>query len=174
MSTKTFKNLILSTGTILGSFIFALNANAVCPVCTIAVASCLGLSRWLGIDDTISGVWIGGLTASMVMWTIDWLDRKNVRFKGRKLSVLFGYYIIIFVPLYFTNVIGYPYNRILGIDKLIFGVIFGSIFFYAGAKFYVYLKHKNNNHAYFPFQKVVMPITPLVILSIIFYFLTCK
>jgi hypothetical protein len=156
------------------SFIFAFKALAICPVCTIAVVGCLGLSRWLGIDDTISGLWIGGLIISTVMWTIDWMNKKDIHFKARKISILAGYYIFIFVPLYFSNIIGHPYDRIFGVDKLIFGTIFGSIFFYIGAKTYEYLKRKNNGHAYFPFQKVVMPIMPLIILSIIFYFLTCK
>jgi hypothetical protein len=33
----------------------------VCPVCTIAVAGGVGLCRYLGIDDLISGSWIGAL-----------------------------------------------------------------------------------------------------------------
>jgi len=37
---------------------------------------------------------------------------------------------------------------------------------------YNYLKRRNNGHAYFPFQKVVMPVGSLAILSMIFYFVT--
>ena len=37
----------------------ALPAQAVCPVCIVAVGAGLGLSEYLGIDDTIAGVWIG-------------------------------------------------------------------------------------------------------------------
>ena len=36
-------------------------AHAVCPVCTVAVGAGLGLAEWLGIDDSISGLWIGAL-----------------------------------------------------------------------------------------------------------------
>jgi len=155
------------------SFIFASSVKAVCPVCTIAVSACVGFSRWLGIDDSISGVWIGGLLMSVSIWTVHWLNKKNIRFKGRKLTILFGYYLITIAPLYFINFIGQPYNKIFGIDKLVAGMIIGGITFYGGAKFYDYLKVKNNGHAYFPFQKVVMPIIPLIIFSIIFYFITC-
>jgi hypothetical protein len=59
-----------------------------------------------------------------------------------------------------------------GIDKLLFSIILGRISFFIGANYYEYLKKRNNGRAYFPFQKVVMPIAPLVIFSIIFYFLT--
>jgi large-conductance mechanosensitive channel len=69
--------------------------------------------------------------------------------------------------------VGHPANALafFGIDKLIFGAICGAITFWFGGAWYEYLKEKNNNHAYFPFQKVVMPILPLIILSIIFYFM---
>ena len=42
----------------LGLF-FAIPAKAICPVCTVAVGAGIGLSRWLGIDDSITGLWIG-------------------------------------------------------------------------------------------------------------------
>ncbi|HRZ29924.1 MAG TPA: hypothetical protein P5052_04275 [Candidatus Paceibacterota bacterium] len=31
-------------------------SQAVCPVCTVAIASGVGLCRYLGIDDLISGL----------------------------------------------------------------------------------------------------------------------
>lgn len=39
---------------------------AICPVCTVAVGTDVGLCRWLGIDDVLSGIWIGGLIISMI------------------------------------------------------------------------------------------------------------
>lgn len=154
------------------SFLIVSSAKAICPICTVAVGAGVGLSRWLGIDDTITGLWIGGLTVSMIMWTIDWLGRKNVYFKERKTIIAVVYYLLIVAPLYWMDIIGHPFNKIWGIDKLFLGIVFGSIVFWSGANWYFYLKAKNNGHAYFPFQKVVMPVSPLIILSFIFYFLT--
>ena len=154
------------------SFLITSSAKAICPICTVAVGAGVGLSRWLGIDDTITGLWIGGLTVSMIMWTIDWLGRKNVYFKKRKTIIAVVYYLLIVAPLYWMDIIGHPFNKIWGIDKLFLGIVFGSIVFWSGANWYFYLKVKNNGHAYFPFQKVVMPVSPLIILSFIFYFLT--
>jgi len=155
-------------------FLFAKKALAVCPICTIAVGAGVGLSRWLGIDDTITGLWIGGLTVSIITWTESWLEKKNIRFKGRIFVNIISYYSLIIIPLYYAKIIGNPINTlcICGLDKLLFGIIVGSFAFWFGASWYFYLKEKNNNHAYFPFQKVVMPISPLIILSIIYYFLT--
>lgn len=148
-------------------------ASAVCPICTIAVSAGVGFSRYLGIDDKISGLWIGGLIVSMIMWTEDWLDRKDIHFKGRLFVNIFGYYALIILPLYYSGVIGNPLNTlcVCGVDKLFFGIIAGSSAFWFGATWYDFLKEKNNNRAHFPFQKVAMPILPIIILTIIFYLL---
>lgn len=145
---------------------------AICPVCTIAVGAGLGLSRWLGIDDTISSLWIGGIIVSVIMWTNFWLDKKEIKFKYRNYVVVLAYYVLIILPLYFTKVIGHPFNQIWGIDKIIMGILLGSVSFYLGAKFHFHRKKKNNDQVHFPFQKVVFSISPLIILSVIFYFIT--
>jgi len=149
-------------------------ALAVCPICTVAVVAGVGFSRWLGIDDSVTGLWIGGLTVSMITWTMSWYEKKNIRFKGKGILTIIGYYLLIVVPLFFIGMIGNPLNTICtcGADKLLIGIIVGSLGFWSGAEWYFYLKAKNNGHAYFPFQKVVMPVSPLIILSIIFYYLT--
>lgn len=153
-------------------FLWAECAQAVCPVCTVAVGAGVGLSRYLGIDDTIAGLWIGGLVVSMIMWTLNWLQKKNYIFKGKEILVSFIYYGLIIVPLFHMEIMGHPFNTMWGMDKLLLGIIIGSIFFFLGGVWYFYLKKKNSGHAYFPFQKVVMPIAPLIVLSIFFYFLT--
>lgn len=167
-----FKKLFLAVG-LLMSFLFAGVTYAVCPICTIAVGAGIGLAQWLGIDDSVTGLWIGGLTVSLIIWTINWLSKKNITVKvWLKLVIIMGYYILIFVPLYYHNILGHALNRLWGVDKLILGSLLGSIFFWLGSAWYENLKKKNNGHAYFPFQKVLMPVGFLFILSIIFYFLT--
>jgi len=156
------------------SFLFAKEALAVCPICTIAVGAGVGLSRWFGINDMITGLWIGGLIVSMVAWTEAWLERKNICFRGRIFANIFTYYALVIIPLYYSGIIGNPLDVFCacGLDKLLFGIVAGSLAFWFGASWYFYLKEKNNGHSYFPFQKVVMPISPLIILSIIYYLLT--
>ena len=70
--------------------------------------------------------------------------------------------------------IGNPLNKLWGIDRLLLGIIIGSILFFAGATSYAYMKEKHGGRAYFPFQKVVMPVAPLLIMSIVFYFITLR
>jgi hypothetical protein len=171
---KIIPLLVLIIGS---SLLLAKQVLAVCPICTIAVGAGVGLSRWLGIDDTITGLWVGGLIVSMITWTESWLEKKNIHFKGRVFVNILAYYILIVIPLYYSGIMGHPQNQLFcfgdfNIDKLLFGIITGSLAFWFGAEWYFYLKEKNNNHAYFPFQKVIMPILPLIILSVIYYFLT--
>lgn len=169
------KKFFLFLLSILGINIFIANkALAVCPICTIAVGAGVGFSRWLGIDDSISGLWIGGLTVSIIVWTISWLDKKNIHFYARNFITAVLYYLLIVAPLYFIGLIGNPANAIYSnwLDKLIIGIVAGSLGFWFGASLYDYLKEKNNNRAYFPYQKVAMPIAPLIILSFLFYWLT--
>jgi len=159
------------------SLLFVSKALAVCPLCTLAVGAGVGFSRWLGIDDVITGLWIGGLIVSLITWTESWLKGKNIHFRGRLFIITLGYYLLTVLPLYFTGFLGNPQNSlayVYGIyfDKLLLGIIVGSFAFWFGASWYYYLKEKNQGRAYFPFQKVVMPVAPLVFLSIIFYFLT--
>ncbi|MDD5490034.1 MAG: hypothetical protein PHP25_05155 [Candidatus Moranbacteria bacterium] len=153
-------------------FISTRIAHAVCPVCTVAVGAGLGLAEYFGIDDSISGLWIGALIVSVSIWTINWLNRKNIKFKGRKILIFLAYYAIVVLPLYWKGKIGHPLNRLCGIDKLLFGIILGSALFAAGVIFHNYIRKRNNNVSYFKGQKIVFGIAPIVIASIILYF-TC-
>jgi len=140
-----------------------------CPVCTIAVGAGVGLCRYLGIDDLISGTWIGGLIVSLIFWTIDWLNKREIHFLFRKILVSVFFYFIVITPLYWLGIMGHPENKFWGIDKLLFGIISGSFAFILSVLFHNFLIKKNQGKVFFYFQKVVIPISFLVILSLIFY-----
>jgi hypothetical protein len=145
---------------------------AVCPVCTVAVGAGLGLAEWIGIDDSISGLWIGALIVSMSIWTINWLKNKEFRFKGRKILVFAAYYLIVVWPLYSKGFIAKnPLNTLCRIDKLLFGIILGTILFATGVIFHNYLFKKNGNKSYFKGQKIVAAIVPIIVASIVLYFI---
>lgn len=158
--------LIFILGLLIAPSIFA-----VCPICTFAVGAGIGLAQYFGIDDAISGVWIGGFTVSLIMFTNNWFEKKNLHFYGSKVILTIFYYGTIMVPLFLSGIIGNDLNTLCGFDKLLLGIILGSGAFFLGAISYEKLKKRNNGKAHFPFQKVVMPILPLIILSIVFYVL---
>lgn len=151
--------------------LFSPKALAVCPICTVAVGAGVGFSRYLGIDDVITGLWIGGLTVSMIAWTIAWLDKKNIHFQGRKILTALLYYLLIIPPLYWMDVMGHPLNVLWGVDRLLAGIIFGSGVFLFSVLGYDWLKVKNSGHSHFPFQKVAMPVGALILASGLAYFL---
>lgn len=174
---KKKNQILLGLLAVLLSCLPASPAYAICGLCTGAAVAGVGLTRWLGIDDLISGLWVGGALASVTGWTINWLNAKNIRFKGRKILVAALYYGFVIVPFYYYDLITHPRNKYIsntyiGIDKLILAIFIGTIFFVGAVKWYGYIKAKNNNRALFPFQKVAMPIGVLLILSIVAYFIT--
>jgi len=158
--------LMVAAGLLLGT-----SAKAVCPVCAVAVGAGVGFSRYLGIDDTITGVWVGGLVLAMSLWTIDWLDRKKIQFNGRAFITTLAFYALSVLPLYWMGIMGHPGNVFFGVDKILLGVLVGSAVFLASVSWYEDLKKKNGGHAYFPFQKVAMPVGALLAASLLFYLL---
>ncbi|OGT92725.1 MAG: hypothetical protein A2298_03205 [Gammaproteobacteria bacterium RIFOXYB2_FULL_38_6] len=149
------------------------SAWAICPICTIAVGAGIGLSEYLGIDDTITGLWVGALVVSVSFWTSGWMKQKGWRFPLMGILILIAYYLIVVFPLYWPmHYIGRVGNTLWGMDKLLLGIIVGSIVFFFASIFHFYLKAENHDKVYFPFQKVVIPVVPLIIFSFIFYLLT--
>lgn len=154
--------------------LFALPAKAICPVCVVAVGAGLGLSEYLGIDDTIAGVWIGGMMVSLIAWTINWFNKKNWSFGNKDLRDILTtiiYYAMVIWPLLNQQLIGNPWNKLFGVDKLALGITVGSLGFLLATLWYNDIKKKHGGHAQFPFQKVVWPVGALIILSFVFYLL---
>ncbi len=144
-------------------------AEAVCPLCTVAVAGGLGLSRWFGISDAITGIWIGGLIISSSLWLSNFLGTKKINFPAKETINIAAFYAITFGPLYITKVIGHPFNTIFGVDKLIFGSIIGSGIFLSAVGIDEYIRKINGGKVKFFYQKVIIPVSLLLIFSLLFY-----
>lgn len=162
---------------LMGSFgflAFPKPALAVCPICTIAVGAGLGLSRFLGIDDSVIGLWIGGVIISSSFWFASWLIKKyswKIKENYLKTGISLATALLILVPLYMSGIAGHPLNTIWGIDKLVFGSILGSGLFLASIWADQKLRQLKGRQL-FSYQKVVFPIVFLAIGSLIMYFLT--
>ncbi|MBN1324711.1 MAG: hypothetical protein JW974_00615 [Alphaproteobacteria bacterium] len=143
-------------------------AQAVCPVCTVAVGAGLEGARLLGVDDVITGIWAGGLTLSMFFWTAGWLKKRGVNTAFWQIVVPFISYYALLGCVYLMPGIDFGALTLWGIDKFLIGIIVGTIAFYFGARWYVRIKRDNNGHAKFAFQKVVVPTLFLMIATAIF------
>jgi hypothetical protein len=141
-----------------------------CPVCTVAVGVGLGLSRWLKIDDAISGIWIGAFILSLSFMVAKW-TKKYISLRLRYLTVLYFIFFLVttFVPLDYYKITGNPQNQLWGIDKLILGISIGFIVFSLSLLTHGLLKYQNHRKSHIPFQKVIIPIIGLSIASIVMY-----
>ena len=140
-------------------------ANPACAVCTVGVVVGLELARNLGVDDGVIAVWAGALLALIGYWTILWFDKKGWNFKVRNpflmlfsLSLIGGVYIkdLVYTPRPIL---------IFYLDPFLFCAIAGFLILIYSSVFYQWMKAKNGGHAHFPFEKVVLPIALLSIVS---------
>jgi len=152
-------------------FIFPAKVQAVCPICTVAVGAGLGVSRYFGIDDLITGLWIGALVLSMVLWFADVIEKKSWPIRFPRLSAGGFLYFILFLTLVLSGIIGIPGNLIFGIDKLFLGICLGSFVFYFASLTDRYLKTRNKGQVIFYYQKVIIPVFLLSLLSFTIYLL---
>lgn len=143
-------------------------ANPACAVCTVAVGAALGISRELGVDDTVIGVWLGAFLMLLVVWTIAFCKKKGWRFHGMFWVILAITFSLV-IPIYYFDYIVYGSRSILGIDAFLFSIIIGALIIPFSDKFYLYLKAKNGGHAHFPFEKVFIPVIILGLVSFAFY-----
>lgn len=177
---KLFKSVLFSILFIFLFFLLPQEIFAVCPVCTVAVAGGLGLSRYLGVDDLITGIWLGGLLISISFWTLSWLQKKfgqkiikiNKSLSSPKVTflIILFYYALTFFPLHATNLIGHPFNKFLGIDRLFFGSIVGSLVFFISIWTDKFVRIKRGKQL-FDYQKVLFPLGFLTVISLITYLL---
>ncbi|MCX6721768.1 MAG: hypothetical protein NTY04_01055 [Candidatus Staskawiczbacteria bacterium] len=167
---QALNSKLFSLSLFLGIF-WANLASAICPLCVVAIGAGLGLSEWLGVDDVVSSIWIGAILVAMILWTIAEMRKKNWSFVFDTVIISLAYYLLTFIPLYYSGILGHPLNKIWGIDKIVFGTIIGTVVSLAGHWLNIHLKNKNNGKVFFPYQKVVVPVVILLIISIIFFIL---
>lgn len=141
-------------------------ANPACPVCTIAVGAGLDIARRLGVPDSIVGLWAGALLTLLGYWMLKWMDRKNWHFVGRNVIVILASVAMIgFVYLGTVKYNPMPICGMFVMDPILFGTVCGSLILIITDKVYQWMKMKNGGHAHFPFEKVLLPIAVLALVS---------
>jgi len=146
--------------------------HAVCPICTVAVGVGLGISRWLGIDDTVTGIWIGGLILSSGLWLADWIGKKGWKVPYKEAFSVGLFFLFVIPPLYWGKMIGLAGNTLWGVDKVLLGTTIGSILFLLGVWVDKILRTTNNDKVYVYYQKVIVPVFLLSVGSFVFYLIT--
>jgi len=136
-----------------------------CPICVITVGGGLLLAKKLGIDDLLVSIWLSGLNTAIAIWITTKIKNKlwnNPYF----MTVIF--YAVTMVYLILSKQIGHPGNVFLGIDKVVFGITLGLIV--SLFSFYIdqLIRGKNNKKVLFPYQKVIIPVSLLALITLIF------
>ena len=146
-------------------------ANPACAVCTVAIGASLSIARKMGVKDEVVGVWAGAMLAILGYWVIRWFDKKGWRFPYRDALLM----ILSIASVGFVYLGNLNYNPILFlgflyIDSFLFATLVGALGFIGGMKFYEWMKAHNGGHAHFPFEKVVVPVLSVFILSLLFHY----
>lgn len=163
------KYLVLLIGALLSVKSYA---NPACAVCTVAIGASLSLARTFGVDDCVIGVWAGAMLAMLGYWTMRFFDKRDWHFKGRDtLLMALSVGMIGFMYLgelsYNPMIIGY----IFYMDSFLFATLVGAATLIFGMHLYAWMKARNGGHAHFPFEKVVVPVLLVFLVSLSFHYL---
>ena len=166
--------IMLRISAFLSVLLMSFKAMANCPVCMVTVGASLYLAEKTGLDKCVIGVWSGALLAIVGYFLIRWFNKKNWIFKGYQ-NILMGLSIasigLMYIPgipggmIYEPMIIGFLY-----IDSFLLSNIIGAFVFIFGVNLYAWMKEKNGGHAHFPFEKVVVPVVLVSLISALFYF----
>lgn len=146
----------------------AFPVQAQCPICVVTIGGSVLLSRYLGIDDLIVGIWAGGLVLSLGLWTSTLI--KKIFIKGQNWILTGALWITTVLGLKQAGFIGNPTCKIHGHDKLLTGIIAGSLVFLLAYGLDIILRKlnkKNPGKVFFPYQRVAIPILLLIIATLI-------
>lgn len=144
-------------------------ANPACPICTIAIGAGVGVAESLGVPVGIVGLWAGALLTLLGYWMIKFCDKKGWNFWGRN-ALLIGLSVAMIGFAYVGDIDYSPVWiwNVFYVDPILFGAIVGMIVFILVEKLYEWMKAKNGGHAHFPFERVVLPVVALALVSWLF------
>lgn len=138
---------------------------AQCPVCIVTVGGGMLIAKKLGVDDLLVSIWISALNTAISFWLSSKFKNKILRNPWLLSFIMLALTLFYFQ---FTNQIGHASNRLLGIDKIIFGQSLGLIAMFIGNFIYGFTKYKNNGKTIFPYAKVIFPVSLVLITTFVF------
>jgi|SRR3990170_9014424 len=159
------------------SFLILSKVKAHCPLCVAGAGAGLSLSRLLGIDDSITGVWLGAFLGAISFWTETLIKKRFLKGKsGPKSLVLLrpllylGIFLSSLWSFYKFNLVNKHAGNIFGIDKLTFGIVSGGILFYlVDMVDDAIIKRKGK--VLFPYQRIIVSLGSILVLSLAVFIL---
>ena len=146
---------------------FAATVYAQCPICIVTVGGGMLIAKKLGVDDLLVSVWISALNVAISFWLATKFKNKFLKNGHIVTAILLASTLIYFQ---ISGQLGHPGNRLLGIDKIVFGQILGTLSMMVANHSYQAIKKKLGRTP-FPYAKVVFPFGTVLAVSLIFKFL---
>ena len=146
-------------------------ASAHCPLCVAGAGAGLTLSRILGIDDSITGIWLGAFIGALAFWFQKAISLKYKIPQKRSINTLI---YIMFQSLTIWSFYKFDliakHGDIFGYDKLTFGIIVGAITFYL-ADLLNQLVRVKTKKILFPYQSIIVSIGSIAFSSLAVFIL---
>lgn len=160
------KKLTLLLPIFLGSLVFAPSAYAHCPLCVAGAGVGLAVSRYLGIDDSISGIWIAAFLGATALWTSGYIKKKYLPLQDA--LIYLSFFALTIWSFYKFNLVTIHAGIIMGVPKVIFGMIFGGVLFYI-VEVINQLIRQIKGRVLFPYQPVVFSLSTMFLASVADY-----
>ena len=160
---SVFKKVL---GGVLAMLPTAAVANPACPICTIAIGAGVGVAESLGVPSVVVGIWAGALLTLLGYWMIKFFDKRGWKFWGRDV-LLIGVSVAMIGFAYVGDLQYTPQEiwSVIYLDPILFGALLGMVVLIVVEKLYEWMKRKNGGHAHFPFERVVLPVVALALVS---------
>ena len=143
-----------------------------CPLCTAATIVGVGVTRSLGWDDSIVGVFVGAMMVSSALWVNNIFKKRNIGGNAflRIGSITIATFGLMVLSFYFAGLFG-PANtyRIFGIEKIIFGTISGAVVSFATFFISNEIKKRNGEQVLFNYQTMTLTFGALILNALIFW-----
>src|SRR3989344_8977406 len=105
--------------------------SAHCRLCVAGAGVGLTLSRILGIDDSITGIWMGAFIGATAFWFQKSLgQRKKLFFKKWLGALIYILFLGSTIWSFYRFNLVVRHGDIFGYDKLTFGMVLGGAVFY--------------------------------------------
>lgn len=156
--------------TLLTLLMFPVSTLAQCPVCVVTVGGGMLLAKKFGVDDFLVSIWISALNTALSFWIATGMREKSLKPKFLHNPWIFSFLMFAMTISYFqfTDQIGHAGNKLLGMDKILFGQTLGMLVMFVGNFIYGFTKYRNGGKTLFPYAKVVFPVGLVIITTIIF------
>jgi hypothetical protein len=157
--------------TFFGFLISTPKIMAHCPLCTGATIIGVGVTRSLGLDDSIIGIFVGAMIISSALWMNNILKKKNIGGNAvlRIGSITLATFVLTILTFYYAGLFGLGNQyRIFGMEKIIFGTLSGSVVSFAAFGASNKLKEKNNGKTLFNYQTMALTFGGLILNVLLF------